>query len=68
MNKFEKLAKIDNLIADQLKANSVMLILNLIGIENFDKDAICELKLYTDFLPMSEQDPYTEEQRYLHFL
>ena len=68
MTKFDKLAKIDNLITESMDAPGVQSVLELIGAPNYDIDTIKEMKLYSDLLPMGEQDPYTEEQRYLHFL
>lgn len=68
MTKKEKLEIIDKLIAKGLSASSVVEILKLIGAPNYDEQTIKEIKLYSEHLPMGKEDPYTEEQRYLHFL
>ena len=68
MTKQDKLNKIDKMIKEGLTSASVLEILKLIGANGMDEQSLKELKLYSDFLPMAEEDPYTEEQRYLHFL
>ena len=68
MNKQDKLNKIDQIIKDGLTAASTNEVLQLIGAQTMDEECLADLKLYSDFLPMAKEDPYTEEQRYLHFL
>ena len=68
MTKNEKLETIDKLIKKGVTSASVVEILKLIGAQGMDEQSLKELKLYSEFLPMGEEDPYTEEQRYLHFL
>ena len=68
MTKRDKLNKIDKMIKEGLTSASVLEILKLIGANGMDEQSLKELKLYSDFLPMAEEDPYTEDQRYLHFL
>lgn len=68
MTKNEKLETIDKLINEGLTSASALEILKLIGATGMDEQSLKELKLYSEYLPMFEQDPYTEEQRYLHFL
>lgn len=68
MNKQDKLNKIDQMIKDGLTAASTNEVLQLIGAQTMDEECLADLKLYSDFLPMAKEDPYTEEQRYLHFL
>ena len=68
MTKFEKLEKIDKLIANGMDEAGVVQVLELIGAPTYDEATIREVKLYCDLLPMGEEDPYTHEQRYLNFL
>lgn len=68
MTKFEKLAKFDKLVAQGMDAAGVKETLELIGACQYDTQTFEELTIYTDLLPLSKEDPYTEEQRYLHFL
>ena len=68
MTKQDTLNKIDKMIKEGLTSASVLEIMKLIGANGMDEQSLKELKLYSDFLPMAEKDPYTEEQRYLHFL
>lgn len=68
MTKFEKLAKFDKLVAQGIDAAGVKETLELIGAYPYDKQTIQAIVLYSDLLPLAKEDPYTEEQRYLHFL
>lgn len=68
MNKSEKLEKFEKLVAAGMDIAGTREVLRMIGALDYDDETIRELKIYTDYLPMSEQDPYTEERRYLHFL
>lgn len=68
MKKFEKLEKFEKLVKNGMDVAGVQESLKLIGAPVYDEDTLAELTLYSDLLPMGEQDPYTQEQRFLHFL
>lgn len=68
MTKFDKLAKIDNLISKGLDEKDTCYILELIGCAGFNEQTIKEITLYSDLLPMGKIDAYTNEKKYLHFL
>lgn len=68
MTKQDKLNKIDKMIKEGLTSASVLEILKIIGVSGMDEQSLKELKLYCEYVPMFDEDPYTEEQRYLHFL
>lgn len=68
MNKQDKLNQIDKMIKEGLTASSTNEVLKLIGAQAMDEEVMKDLKLYSDFLPMAKEYPYTDEQRYLHFL
>lgn len=68
MTKFEKLTKFERLINEGINAAGIQETLKMIGACSYDTQTFDELTIYTDLLPLSKEDPYTEEQRYLHFL
>ena len=68
MSKAEKLEKFEKLVAAGMDVAGTREVLQMIGAPDYDDETIRELVLYGDLLPMGEEDPYTEEQRYLHFL
>lgn len=68
MGKSEKLEKFEKLVAAGMNVAGTHEVLQMIGAPDYDDEIIREMVLYSDLLPMGEQDPYTEEQRYLHFL
>lgn len=68
MSKSEKLEKFEKLVAGGMDVAGVRKVLEIIGAPTYDDETIRDIVLYGDMLPMGEEDPYTEEQRYLHFL
>lgn len=68
MSKVEKLEKFEKIVAAGMDVAGTREVLQMIGAPDYDDETIRELTLYSDMLPMGEEDPYTEEQRYLHFL
>lgn len=68
MNKSEKLQKFEKIVASGMDVAGTREVLRIIGAPDYDDETISKLTLYSDLLPMGEEDPYTEEQRYLHFL
>ena len=68
MNKSEKLQKFEKIVASGMDVAGAREVLRMIGAPDYDDETISKLTLYSDLLPMGEEDPYTEEQRYLHFL
>lgn len=63
-----QLEKIELLINEGLDTEKMITVLNLIGISNYPKEALTEIKLYNEFLPAVIDSPLSLEQRYLHFL
>ena len=51
-----------------MDAKNTGLALKLIGIDGYDEDTIKSFKLWGDYMPMSDENPYTEAQRNLHIL
>lgn len=69
MNKIEeKLTRIQALINDGLSAKNMVKALSLIGFDGYDEQSVRSFKLWGDYMPMGDMDPYSEEQRNLHIL
>lgn len=64
----EKLEEIKSLTDAGLNTENMLKILKLIEISNTDKETLESYRLWNDYLPRSDDYPYTEEQRYLHML
>jgi len=62
------LSEIENIISQGLDTEGARRILKLIGGPDYAPEILESIKLWTDFLPKAEEMPYTEAQRYLHFL
>ena len=62
LNDFQKL------VDEGMDAKNTVLALKLIGIDGYDEDTIKSFKLWGDYMPMSDENPYTEAQRNLHIL
>jgi acetyltransferase-like isoleucine patch superfamily enzyme len=59
---------ISGTIKSGLDAGKTASILYLIGCPVPEESLLAEMKLYSEYLPMAYEHPFTEEQRYLHFL
>ncbi len=63
-----KLEKIGAIIQDGLDTEGVLRILRLLDVSAYTKELIEDMTLYSEFLPLAREMPFTSEQRYLHFL
>ena len=68
MTKKEILSKVKEYISQGLDEKGLGEIFSLIGAGNYSADYLKSIRLWGDFLPKGEEDPYTPEQRYLHIL
>ncbi|MBQ3755363.1 MAG: acyltransferase [Clostridia bacterium] len=64
----ERLEQMNNLINAGLNSKNAVQALALIGFDGFDADELASFKLWTDYLPIAREYPYSEEQRNLHIL
>lgn len=64
----EKLQIFENYIKEGLSTKNMIKCLQLIGAQSYDEETLENMKIYSDYLPMMEEDPYTQEQRYMHIL
>ncbi|UKI21833.1 MAG: hypothetical protein L6V83_02350 [Christensenella sp.] len=64
----EKLKAFQELVDDGMSAKNTVKAFELIGINGYDEELVKTFKLWGDFMPMGDEDPYTEEQRNLHIL
>lgn len=62
------LDEIDGFVKGKLDAGKVASILYLIGCPVPEEALLSDMKLYSEYLPMAEEYPFTPHQRYLHFL
>jgi acetyltransferase-like isoleucine patch superfamily enzyme len=62
------LDEISGIIQSGLDAGKAASILYLIGCPVPEESLLAEMKLFSEYLPMAYEYPYTDEQRYLHFL
>lgn len=64
----EKLKAFQELVDDGISSKNTVKAFELIGINGYDEELVKTFKLWGDFMPMGDEDPYTEEQRNLHIL
>ena len=64
----KKLNDIKKLCEDGMNASNTVKALELIGIYGYTEETIKEFKLWNDYMPLSDECPYTDEQRNLHIL
>lgn len=64
----ERLKTFEKYIGEGMTTENMIKSLALIGAPAYDEETIENMKIYSDYLPMMEEDPYTKEQRYLHIL
>ena len=64
----KKLAEFKTLVEEGLDAENMVRALKLIGIEGYDTETVSSFKLWNDYMPLSDDHPYTAQQRYLHVL
>ena len=63
-----KLQQIKDLVDEGMNAKNAVEALKIIGIDGYDEDTVKSFKLWGDYMPLSDENPYTEEQRNLHIL
>lgn len=66
----EKLDEFQKLVDEGMSASNTIKALALIGVDTsiYSEDLIKSFKLWNDYMPLMDEDPYTEEQRYYHIL
>ncbi len=64
----EKLKQISLLVEEGMNAKNTVKALELIGIDGYDEELVRSFKLWGDYMPISDQTPYSEERRNLHIL
>ena len=63
-----QLKTVENIINAGLDANGLNNIFKIIGAPTYDVEMLDSFKLWTDYMPLSETQPYTTEERFLHVL
>lgn len=63
-----KLDEIGTIIKNGLDTDGTLRILQIIDGPIYSKEFLEELTLYSELLPLGRENPFTQEQRYLHFL
>lgn len=63
-----RLYEIERIVKQGMEKIDVARVLQICGAGGFPLDIMGEMRLYSEYLPSTEQSSYTEEQRYLHFL
>jgi acetyltransferase-like isoleucine patch superfamily enzyme len=64
----DKLDEISAIIQGGVDTKGVLRILCLLDVSGYTKELMDDLTLYSEFLPLAREMPFTSEQRYLHFL
>lgn len=64
----ERLSVIKEIVDRGLDSEGTRAILEMTGVNAPDAATLAGMKLYSEYLPKAAEKPYTEEQRYLHFL
>src|SRR5574344_1718164 len=64
----KKLNQFQSLVTEGINTDNMLKALSLIDINYLDEENLKSFRLWNDFLPRSDDFPYTEEQRYLHML
>lgn len=64
----EILTKFEKICNDGLNFETASQVMKLIGIDGYDADTLRDFRIWFDYLPISDENPYTEEQKCLHIL
>lgn len=68
MNIRERLDRIGALLGGKLEKGDLYLVMELIGAKDFPSELIDEIRLYSEYLPKTEELGFSEKQKHLHFL
>ncbi len=63
-----KLEQVEGILKSGLDAGGTAKILKILEGPAYSRELMEELVLYSEFLPVGREHPFTPEQRYLHFL
>ena len=64
----DTLSQIERIISRPLDADSCIEVLNILGAPSCPRSAIEQIRLWHEYLPKNNETPYSDDQRYLHFL
>jgi len=64
----QMIEEIGTIVNNGLDTHGALHILKLIEGPHYSKNFMEEMSLYSELLPMGREKPFTQEQRYLHFL
>jgi len=64
----EKLTQIEKLAEEGMSSKNTIKVFELIGINGYTEELLNSFKLWNDYMPLSEEIPYSQEQRNLHIL
>ena len=64
----QRLKTFEKYVGEGMTTENLIRSLELIAAPIYDEETYENMRLYGDYLPMAEEDPYTQEQRYLHYL
>lgn len=64
----QKLGTIGEIVDKGLDRTGTLTLLGIIGLPPIQEQTLANMKLYSEYLPKSVETPFSEEQRYLHFL
>jgi acetyltransferase-like isoleucine patch superfamily enzyme len=63
-----QIVTIDEMVSKGLDHTGTLAILGMIGLPYVNEQFLSHMKLYSEYLPKSEEIGFSEEQRFLHFL
>lgn len=63
-----KLKQVEALMDDGLSTNNMLAVMSLLGLPAVSADEIEAYRLWSDYMPLMDEQPYTQAQRYLHLL
>ena len=64
----EKLDEFLKLCDDGMNCDNAAKAMRLLGIDGYDAEDLASFRLWSDYLPLTEEHPFTEEQRNYHIL
>lgn len=63
-----RLGMVGEIVNNGLDRPGTLKILDIIGLLPIQEQTLADMKLYSEYLPKTAETPFSEEQRYLHFL